>query len=95
MDLLKDYAREQLKTEPLTDVKGYPIVTSCGRAHLGTGHVLLTGDAAGLAEPLLGEGIYSALKSGILSAQAIEHAVGPKASAPLDALGWYKHALED
>lgn len=91
--LLKNYAKEQLKTDTLTDVKGYPIATSCGRTHLGTGRVLLTGDAAGLAEPLLGEGIYSALKSGILSAQAIEHAVGRKASAPLDALDWYRQAL--
>ncbi len=91
--LLKAYAKDRLKTDVLTDVKGYPIATSYGRAYLGTGRVLLTGDAAGLSEPLLGEGIYSALKSGILSARAIEHAVGRKASAPSDALGWYRQAL--
>ncbi len=34
-------------------------------------NVLLTGDAAGLAEPLLGEGIYYAHASGSLSARAI------------------------
>jgi flavin-dependent dehydrogenase len=55
--------------------------------------VLLAGDAAGLAEPLLGEGIYSALKSGILSARAIEYTVDRKAPAPSDALGWYQQAL--
>lgn len=91
--LLENYARDRLKTDILTDVKGYPIATSCGRAHLGKGRVLLTGDAAGLAEPLLGEGIYAALKSGILSARAIEHAVGRKAPAPSEALGWYRQAL--
>ena len=32
--------------------------------------VLLTGDAAGLADPLLGEGLYFALRSGELAAQA-------------------------
>ncbi len=94
-DLLKNYARDRLKTDILTDVKGYPIATSYDRAHLGTGRVLLTGDAAGLAEPLLGEGIYSALKSGILSARAVEYAVGRKASAPSDALGWYRQSLGD
>ncbi|WP_020589236.1 geranylgeranyl reductase family protein [Desulfobacter curvatus] len=92
--LLKNYAGERFKTDALTDVKGYPIATSYGRAYLGTGRVLLAGDAAGLAEPLLGEGIYSALKSGILSARAIEHADGRKASArSADALGWYRQAL--
>lgn len=91
--LLENYARDRLKTDILTDVKGYPIGTSCGRTHLGTGRVLLTGDAAGLAEPLLGEGIYAALKSGILSARAIEHAVGRKSPVHWDALGWYRQAL--
>ena len=33
--------------------------------------VLLVGDACGLADPLLGEGIYYAHKSGQLAAQAI------------------------
>src|SRR6056297_523022 len=93
--LLKAYAKYRLKADVLNDVKGYPIATSRGKAYLGTGRVLLTGDAAGLSDPLLGEGIYSALKSGILSARAIEHAVGQKASAPLDALGWYRQALGD
>jgi len=93
--LLKSYAVDRLKTDTLTDVKGYPIATSCGRTHLGTGRVLLTGDAAALAEPLLGEGIYSALKSGILSARAIEHAAGRNASGPSDALGRYRQTLGD
>lgn len=93
--LLKAYAKDRLKTDVLTDVKGYPIATSYGRTYLGTGRVLLTGDAAGLSEPLLGEGIYSALKSGILSARAIEHAVGRKMSAPSDALGCYRQSLGD
>ncbi|MDQ1270991.1 MAG: binding 3 protein [Thermodesulfobacteriota bacterium] len=92
-DLLKNYAEDRLKTDILTNVKGYPIATSYGKVHLGTGRVLLAGDAAGLAEPLLGEGIYSALKSGILSARAIEHTVGRKSLTPSDALGFYRQAL--
>lgn len=91
--LLKNYAVERFQTDSLTDVKGYPIGTSRGRPYLGTGRVLLTGDAAGLAEPLLGEGIYAALKSGILSAQAIEHAAGTKTLTSSDALVRYRQAL--
>ena len=40
------------------------------------GRALLVGDAAGLAETLLGEGIYFALKSGQAAAQAIANAHG-------------------
>lgn len=91
--LLKNYAREHLNTGILTDVKGYPIATSSGRTRLGKKRVLLTGDAAGLSEPLLGEGIYSAVKSGTLSARAVEYAAGHKSSGPDEALGWYRQAL--
>lgn len=38
---------------------------------LHTGNVLLAGDAAGLVDPLCGEGIYYALQTGIWAAQAI------------------------
>ncbi|MDD9304493.1 MAG: geranylgeranyl reductase family protein [Desulfobacter sp.] len=69
--LLKDYAKKRLGTDQLEAVKGYPIGTR-GRASIpGQGRVLLTGDAAGFAEPLFGEGIYFALKSGRLAARAI------------------------
>lgn len=39
--------------------------------HPGHGNVLLLGDACGLADPLLGEGIYYAHKSALLAARAI------------------------
>jgi flavin-dependent dehydrogenase len=46
-------------------------------------NVLLTGDAAGLILPITFEGIGSALKSGILAANAaIDHAENPAAAAP-------------
>ena len=47
------------------------------------GRVLLLGDAAGLIDPLSGEGIYYAIKSGQLAGQALAaHFAGPQ-NAPL------------
>jgi geranylgeranyl reductase family protein len=40
------------------------------------GRVLLTGDAAGLINPMTGEGIYYAVASGILAGRAAAHALG-------------------
>jgi len=48
----------------------------------GNANVLLVGDAAGLAEPFLGEGIYYAHRSGQLAAQAvIESRLKPESAA--------------
>jgi 2-polyprenyl-6-methoxyphenol hydroxylase-like FAD-dependent oxidoreductase len=51
------------------------------------GRVLLVGDAAGLVNPLQGEGIAQALGSGRLAADAI-------VQAPGDAVGRYRASLE-
>jgi len=69
--LLGGYARERLGNDTLEAVRGYPIGTGYGRPCAGLGRVMLVGDAAGFAEPLFGEGIYFALKSGRLAAHAI------------------------
>lgn len=70
---LESYARDCLGTDRLEKVKGYPIgvLGPVRKIFTGQGRILLAGDAAGLAEPLLGEGIYPALKSGRLAARAI------------------------
>lgn len=68
---LTAYAKERLGTDLLEDVKGYPIGVSRGKPCSGKGRVLLAGDAAGMAEPLFGEGIYFALKSGRTAARTI------------------------
>lgn len=70
-DALRDYVRARLGTDRLEAVQGYPEGTWAGRVPPGIGQVLLAGDAAGMAEPLLGEGIYGAIVSGQEAAAAI------------------------
>ncbi len=87
---LVDYAGKRLGTNRLREVKGYPIGVGGRGTVLGREPgVLLAGDAAGLAEPLLGEGIYFALKSGRLAAASIIREIRSGASA----LTAYHHSL--
>lgn len=74
---LKNILREYLQCQP--DLKDYTILTQRGhRIPLG-GHpqalhrrsILLAGDAANLADPFFGEGIYYALKSANIAAEVI------------------------
>jgi geranylgeranyl reductase family protein len=55
---------------------------------LASGRVLLTGDAAGLMDPLSGEGIYPAALSGRLAAEAIIEHPGEEAAV------YYRSAVE-
>ena len=50
---------------------GHPIPIFTRRQAVSTNRVLLVGDAAGLADPLSGEGIRYAIKSGRIASQAI------------------------
>lgn len=70
--LLK-YAALRTGQHHINGFRGYPIpVTGTGnKSFFCKGRVFLAGDAAGTAEPLLGEGIYFAVKSGQLAAGAI------------------------
>jgi len=52
-------------------LRGHPIPIYTRRERLATARALLVGDAAGLADPLSGEGIRLAVHSGRLAAQAI------------------------
>lgn len=70
-EALTDYARRRLGSDALEQVQGFPIATQGYRLPPAVGRVLLAGDAAGLAEPLLGEGIYGAILSGQHAAAAI------------------------
>jgi geranylgeranyl reductase family protein len=52
-------------------VRAWPIPTRYDRARLVRGRVLFAGDAAGVVDPMTGEGIAQALESGLLAAEAI------------------------
>jgi geranylgeranyl reductase family protein len=68
---LRAYALNRLGSDKLHHIVGFPIEFG-GRNYLqNCERVLLVGDAAGFAEPLLGEGIHNALKSGRAAASAI------------------------
>ena len=54
-------------------MKGYPIRVDCFRAPTSAPHTLLVGEAAGLVNPLTGEGIDFALESGLLAAEHVIH----------------------
>lgn len=69
--LLADYAFERFGTRDLDDVKGYPICTNGFAYRINSNRVFLVGDAAGMGERMLGEGIYFAVKTGRLAARAI------------------------
>jgi geranylgeranyl reductase family protein len=51
-------------------MKSWPIPVRTKKSSFHNGRVLVTGDAAGLGDPLTGEGIYYAVRSGKLAAEA-------------------------
>jgi flavin-dependent dehydrogenase len=83
---LADYAQKRFSTTrheavQLEAVQGYPICTGGFKKKQAFKRILFAGDAAGLAEPLLGEGIFFAVKSGQLAARAILESEHRQASA--------------
>ena len=78
--LLHTYARTKLGVDlaalPNAHVTGQHLGLG-GHAYIPQGRILLTGDAAGLVDPLTGEGIHSALVSGQAAAAAILESLPP------------------
>ena len=72
---LADYASRRLGGTPPEQVSGYPLGMGGWRYRPGRGRVLLAGDAAGLVDPLLGEGLYHAIVSGRKAAGAVADAM--------------------
>lgn len=73
-------------------VLGHPIPSFySGEQSVSQGKVFLVGDAAHLVDPLTGEGIYYALRSGILAAEAIVRSKGNGR----DASAYYQRAVKE
>jgi flavin-dependent dehydrogenase len=68
--LLGEYARQKLGVGELGQVTGQYLGMG-GQDYVPSGRVLLVGDAAGLVDPLTGEGIHSAIVSGQAAAAAV------------------------
>lgn len=68
---LRSYALDRLGTDRIENIVGFPLGFGGRNYAPNRDRVLLVGDAAGFAEPLLGEGIHNALKSGQAAASAI------------------------
>jgi flavin-dependent dehydrogenase len=91
--LLIDYTTQKLGVS-LTTIEA-PITGQHlgmgGHAYTPRGRVLLTGDAAGLVDPLTGEGIHSAIVSGQAAAAAILETLNPKPSTLNPATAYARH----
>jgi geranylgeranyl reductase family protein len=70
-DLLRNYVLSRVKSDDITELIGHSTGLGGWRYSFKFKRVFLVGDAAGLVDPLLGEGIYNAIKSGQLCAEAI------------------------
>lgn len=73
-DALRAYARERLGTDAIEGMVGMPLGFGGERRIPVRDRVVLVGDAGGYAEPLLGEGLHNAVKSGMAAAIAIGQA---------------------
>ncbi|MBR9763131.1 MAG: geranylgeranyl reductase family protein [Rhodobacteraceae bacterium] len=80
-----------LGRDPGLPCKGHHLPFGEVRKHPGRGAVLLAGDAAGLVDPITGEGIAYAMKSGQQAALAAAEALA--AGTPASALRRYRRRL--
>ncbi len=83
---------DQTGADPSLKYKGQYIPFGDYRKKPGRGNVLLVGDAAGLVDPVTGEGIALAMESGAFAAEAAAEAIA--ANAPERAFGGYLTRLK-
>ena len=86
--LFQHFLQQLFGSVPDFPIKGHYLPFRRYRKAPGKGSILLTGDAAGLVEPITGEGIAFALQSGQFAAEAILQAA--RQSAPALAYTFYR-----
>ena len=84
-------ANHKVEVIETLSMKSWPIPVRVKKSRLHQGRVLVAGDAAGLTDPLTGEGIYYAVRSGILAAKSCHEYL--RADAP--SLESYSKAVND
>lgn len=92
---LKSYYMRFLKSLDVGEVevlsfRTFPIPFRTGFSRVQASKVMVTGDAAGLTDPMTGEGIYYALKSGKIAASVIMEFIEGVTSHPF----YYRERLE-
>jgi geranylgeranyl reductase family protein len=88
--LLAAYTQQKLGVALPKEVTGQHLGMG-GHLYVPRGRVLLAGDAAGLVDPLTGEGIHSAIVSGQAAAAAILETLGPEPSILNPAQAYARH----
>ncbi|MBN1149071.1 MAG: geranylgeranyl reductase family protein [Anaerolineales bacterium] len=83
---------ELLQEHELLSLRGHLIPLGGRPAALQRGRTLLVGDAANLADPWLGEGLYYAIRSARLAAEAIAHALE---EGPLDLSAYTRQVFSE
>ena len=77
---LAEYVHARLGAVQLEHVVGHHVGLEGGAEPPGTNRIVLVGDAAGLVDPLLAEGIHNAVASGQAAAAAIDDAAALRTS---------------
>ncbi|MEM8728434.1 MAG: geranylgeranyl reductase family protein [Pseudomonadota bacterium] len=80
---LRAYAARYFGTETVTDICGFPVGFGGRSYQTGSGRILFAGDAAGMAECFLGEGLHNALASGTEAGLAVAEVHGTPNTAGL------------
>ncbi len=88
---LLEYVEKRIGSREIDQITGFPIGTGGESYEPRYSRIFLTGDAAGFAEPLWGEGIHNAVKSGQAAAGAIISAI----RTDTDANQAYRLAVRD
>jgi flavin-dependent dehydrogenase len=92
------YCQTRTSLAPGSEVHGHPIPYNGVKFRHVPGSPMLVGDAAGLIDPLLGEGIYNAIRSGQIAAESVldmtrgrGDTYGKKIREITSDLWWYGH----
>jgi geranylgeranyl reductase family protein len=100
-NVLGGYCRARTGHAASTEVHGRQIPYNGVRFRHVPGSPMLVGDAAGLIDPLLGEGIYNAIRSGQIAAESVldmahgrGDTYGRKIREITSDLWWYAHHLK-